>query len=51
LAAAVKLTCCDPPAFSVKLAGDAVTPAGTPWTATLIDPEKPFAAAAETVMA
>ncbi len=44
--AAVRFTACVTPGVSVRLAGDAVTPAGNPERATLIVPLKPYKAVA-----
>src|SRR5579863_908409 len=45
---AVRLTFCDPPAVSEKLAGDALTPDGSPLSATWIVPVNPLIADADT---
>jgi hypothetical protein len=46
---AVRPTCCGVPGIRLSVGGEAVTPAGSPLTVTLIAPENPFSAVAESV--
>ena len=48
--AAVSVTFCEAVGVTLTVAGEAVTPAGSPVTATEIDPLKELIAFAETVM-